>query len=1266
MLKRARLIAISSPAILIYLLALLVANAQQLSAQQLQPANIDFEVSFDNVIEWMGHTRATITIEVTNINRPSENTKRIVVIAQPGYLRNDTDAFETAEQTKYKIADYDGKWFRLDDFVEGWLDLKFSEVVWPNDTGTILFNVNREKGGSVVISLQLDPGTYRAVSFVSSDVGTFTILDTTQGFAEGRTQRITLKSPTRLDRLFEKLATFESFLGAMILALFTILIGVLKENIKSAFSKFLDFLGKYFGGRLAERRFLKRYLDNLVFNHKYLKLIGFNTSGISRPLLEEVFVSLRIGSNTTQLGSTNSESGGDRSAISFNTAFKRFRCMAILGRPGAGKTTTLSYALLAFAQEKAREHLGIDEQLLPIYVPLRRLSSTTRSIIEDVIDKETQILSTEILKEYPTNYFERKLRKGQCILLLDGLDEVIDEKTHRQIAERINSLVSAYPGNRFIVTCRTAGWKDLLSGEFEVLSAQDFDRNEIQRFVLGWHKAVITQSEYTRLQLDIPDEKKFEEAWTAHKERFVRPAIDVQSRSLIQAIDSNNRILAIAVNPMLLSLISLVHFSRQYLPRGRTVLYSQCLDLLIDSWDRTRDILSPGTGVTSIQKEAVLREIAFDFQIRGKGEDSRDNLERLIAGIALKLGISTPAKELLEDIETRSGLLTERSLDVFGFSHLTLQEYLVAKHIQLNHANYGLLAENFDNQGWREVILLYTGLVDDGTELITGVASSDSLERQKLAGYCIGDAQHCDSNVAQRVIDRLLRELTHNPKFADEIVNVIAAIAADFSLEPVSVEEKLSAHLIGKIQDETSLKSDRLHAIAALGRSRVTQSLKSLIGSLNNADEAIRTEAVKAITLFGDLALPAIQELVVELSRNPGRPELIESVKPVVDVLSGINTGSSARLLQYLYDLRHPDVDLLVSRAVSQMMVNPFVEAELLELEDAQLPLSLRNIPIDRTGWSYKSARSGFWHLDTKLRYDMSRIISESSKGEVFDAASLDNLSFKILFPAFLSYLRSLPKTRVKPQKEQAARESFTIFDQLGFDKSESNKLHHLINQIQTQFEVPLDLALQRVDNRNKADYTYKASRWAVLGVWVADIYFFVLQLFVLFYAFRAVVFISTFEYTRRTMPLRDVVLSCIFILAPLFYLALMLVTKRKLKKGIMSRKFYNVVAFPIRNFLNVLPYITKQRPAIKLLLFQVLVLGLSPLLIALWPSPLDYLLNLRFLTYSPRTFLIWTEPWFFLPLSVLFWKYKVLAQNPVYELITMHPKGRKLIGESN
>lgn len=1254
----------------ILLLVCLLAGVS--NAQQPQQTNIILELALDDLREWRGTAGsvATINIEVKNVYRPSESTKSINLIttrnlAEPN---EEKQSIQAEPEKLYSLAENLNQWFDLTHTQGDSLYLKITNVSWPNDTGTILFKPNKENQDSALIRLTLDAVEYQITAKVTNGNKTTTILDLKQGFMENQTLTIPLKAPTLFGGIWKKLISSEGLLGAVIAVLVAVLIGVLKDKIKAVFNRLLDFLGKYLGGKLAERRFLKRYTDNLSFNHKYLKLIGFNTAGISRPLLEEVFVSLRITTNSLPVGSSEKDEGHDTSAISFTSAFKQYQYMVILGGPGAGKTTTLSYALLMFTQKKAEEKFGIRERLLPIYIPLRRLSNSNRSIIEDLSDKDTQILSAEILKEHPSNYFEKKLKKGQCLVLLDGLDEVIDEKTHRQVAERINSLVAAYPDNRFVVTCRNAGWKGLLSGEFKVLLAQDFNRDEIQRFVLGWHKAVITQSEYSRLQLDIPDKKKFEEAWETRKEQFVKPAIDIQSRRLIHAIDSNNRILAIAINPMLLSLISLVHFNRQYLPRGRTVLYSQCIELLIDSWDRTRDILSTGTKVTAIQKEAVLREIAFDFQVKGKGEDSRANLEQLIMEIAHKLGISMPAKELLEDIEMRSGLLVERSIGVFGFSHLTLQEYLVAKHIQLNQSNYGLLTANFDRQEWREVILLYTGLIDDATELIKGAASANSLERQILAGYCIGDAQHCDSTVSAEIVDRLLSELSKNTDRTNEIINVMSAIAEDFSNDAVSVEEKLSEKLINTSEQGDAPKSSRLNAISILGGARITHALKSLILLMHGPDDDIREKSINAIILFGNLALPKIEDHLNTYLRISD--SLI--VQPIIEALSGINTGHAARLLMRLYDLNDPDVDLRVSYKLSQMMTNTFVEAELLELDIIQLPQSLRRIQIDRNGWSYKSAKSGFWFVDTKLRSDILQIIRQThvciinqAQGKGLEAMPkeltwLRSISFKILFPAFLSYLRTFQTNLIDKYK-------FDFLKELGFDEIEDNKIHYLVNQINKSFTIPLDLALQNVNSSKTSDYSYKTTKGVKVIVLISNIYFTIFYIFVLFYVGEGIFSLirltshKNFYYLRTDTKIYFIAL----LLSLLFYIGIILITKNKLKKGFLTEKFFSLLLFPIANFLKVLPYLTRQKPRIKLISFQLLVLCFSGAGIFTFFLVYDFVFSggsWRPLEYYLQHYGIGV---LFFVLSSLYWKYYVLSQNPVLQLMLMHPQGRKITKES-
>jgi predicted NACHT family NTPase len=254
-------------------------------------------------------------------------------------------------------------------------------------------------------------------------------------------------------------------------------------------------------------------------------------------------------------------------------------------------------------------------------------------------------LSQEVLSESPKAYFEDALEAGRGFVLLDGLDEVTSEESHRLIAEKINIFTARHSKNRFVVTCRVAGWRNLLP-DFRVLVVDELSREEIHRFIRGWHTAIIGLQERHRIEQEHPQQVARAIAWRDISIKL-RNAIDDYSRRLINTIDSNPRVLAVATNPMLLSLICLVHLNRNVLPRGRPILYAQCIDLLIDAWERSKGFLITPSQISSQQKEAVLRHIAYELQLQGKGELARPDLETLVDKIRGRLAIITAAAELI-------------------------------------------------------------------------------------------------------------------------------------------------------------------------------------------------------------------------------------------------------------------------------------------------------------------------------------------------------------------------------------------------------------------------------------------------------------------------------------------------------------------------------------------------------------------------------------------------------------------------------------------
>ncbi len=149
------------------------------------------------------------------------------------------------------------------------------------------------------------------------------------------------------------------------------------------------------------------------------------------------------------------------------------RGFVILGDPGSGKTTFLHFLALAYARgaEEAAQLLRIpvaETDRLPIYVPL--------AAYDDQLKREPDLSLQDFLPRYYDRYrglpglaplFQEALESGSAILLLDGLDEVLDRVTRLHVADLADALITRWQqrGNRVVVTSRFVGYREApLSG----------------------------------------------------------------------------------------------------------------------------------------------------------------------------------------------------------------------------------------------------------------------------------------------------------------------------------------------------------------------------------------------------------------------------------------------------------------------------------------------------------------------------------------------------------------------------------------------------------------------------------------------------------------------------------------------------------------------------------------------------------------------------------------------------------------------------------
>jgi NACHT domain len=446
-------------------------------------------------------------------------------------------------------------------------------------------------------------------------------------------------------------------------------------------------------------------------------------------------------------------------AFQLRRLLRNYNKVAILGGPGAGKTTLLQYITLAFARERAgdrkfrsrgilKRRLGISEWRVPVLI---RLSSLTSLLTvsgghrdQSILDVVNRLLPPDFQQSVATRFFRFWTRRGRCIFLFDGLDEVPTADEFALVIRAISSLAVAYPGNQFLITSRVVGWRTGVTSDFEILHVSDLSDGQVELFSEAWYAAVELNAVVGSLKQESPYEK------ARRERRAARSAAD-----LTLTIRENLGIRRLAINPMLLSIIALVHRSLASLPKERAKLYSQCSRILLEQWDISRGVRVDDTGLKLEQKEALMRSIAFAFHTgtigepRGGREAPTTSVLEVIAGVLPGMGRDrNDASHLLQRLVERSGLLVEPRPLVLAFAHHTFQEYFTAQYLATGGTHDNLLFlladERLLSDWWREVILLYSGLLDDSSEFIGRLLHAGDadlvLAGLRLAGMCLGEA----------------------------------------------------------------------------------------------------------------------------------------------------------------------------------------------------------------------------------------------------------------------------------------------------------------------------------------------------------------------------------------------------------------------------------------------------------------------------------------------------------------------------------------------
>lgn len=369
--------------------------------------------------------------------------------------------------------------------------------------------------------------------------------------------------------------------------------------------------------------------------------------------------------------------------VSALDALAHYPKLTLLGRGGCGKSTFGAWVLLVLAQAW-REQVTLEDtlgaswthgRLLPIRVVLREFAADLRTgrVTANASGLWAHVahrLGTRYCTEDRTlRYLQGIAREHGALFLLDGLDECGADR--ERVNAAVEDLARCWGGkSRFLRTARPSAWPQGTAPEQGVYTLAALDQEKIGAFIQTWYDAVARRG------------------WP-----LKRP-VDQMVGDLVQACRQRD-IAALAGNPLLLTLMTIIHTTRARLPEDRAELYGCAVDLLLQRWDDADDRQGSRVLCETLKcrdfpldnLKEVLAKVAFEVHADQAPYVGEDRLKRALRMLTDRS--DDRAAQVIDYLEDRTGLLIcdvpkggdpdqERQ---FSFPHRTFQEYLAAFHL---------------------------------------------------------------------------------------------------------------------------------------------------------------------------------------------------------------------------------------------------------------------------------------------------------------------------------------------------------------------------------------------------------------------------------------------------------------------------------------------------------------------------------------------------------------------------------------------------------
>lgn len=448
--------------------------------------------------------------------------------------------------------------------------------------------------------------------------------------------------------------------------------------------------------------------------------------------------------------------------------------VVIQGYPGTGKSTMMERLTLYMALRLSGcQDTDMPEQksLTPLLLPiLLRLGEYTKATNLTLYNYIMQML-TEMNLPGLTTFMQKKLARGSCLVILDGLDEVSDPAIRQKVHEAIKVCIRDHRGeqatsssivrqNRFLITSRVAGYDQAAFPDYPHVTIAELADEQIQDFLPRWSRANICRARRISVQEGIHD-------------TGIKREVAQRTQALQAAFNENPAVKELAENPLLLTLLVVMQQNSIVLPQRRVELYDVVTRTLLENRNLAKEI-EPIPPITALKR---LGPLAFQMQAENNSfAQERDVMDAMVQIIRDEGGtdeaIRREATGFLKRIRERGGLFVQRSGDYFGFMHRTFQEYFAARYI-LNNIK-----------------------VDEGhwiNELVTRASRLDAVWREP---FLLAVAYQSNENevIANKILSAFLAQVPAEP-LPQHVTHLLLAACAVIEVRPGTLDTTLEKQI---------------------------------------------------------------------------------------------------------------------------------------------------------------------------------------------------------------------------------------------------------------------------------------------------------------------------------------------------------------------------------------------------------------------------------------------------------------------------------------